>query len=55
MINVTLYQEIIVPFFAIKRGQFAAVAQTRSGANKLLRKAWESFSTKRDKIILREH
>ena len=35
MINMRLYQEIIVPLFAIKHGQFAAVALTRSGANKL--------------------
>ena len=54
MINVRLYQEIIVPLFAIKHGQFAAVALTRSGANKLLRKVWESFITKRDRIVLRE-
>ena len=55
MINVTIYQQISVPFFAIKHGQFAAVARTRSGANKLLRKVWESFITKRDRIVLREH
>ena len=36
MINVRLYQEIILPYFQIKHGQFAAVALTRSGANKLL-------------------
>jgi hypothetical protein len=54
MINVKLYQEIIVPLFAIKYGQFAAVALTRSGANKLLRKVWESFITKRDRIVLKE-
>ena len=55
MINVTIYQQIVVPFFAIKHGQFAAVALTRSGANKLLRKVWESFITKRDRIVLREY
>ena len=55
MINVRLYKEIIVPIFAIKHGQFAAVALTRSGANKLQRKVWESFINKRDKIVLREH
>ena len=60
MINVRLYKEIIVPIFTIKHGQFAAVALTRSGANKLLRKVWESFVNKRvvnkrDRIILREH
>ena len=38
MINVQLYQEIVLPFFTIKHGQFAAVALTRSGANKMLRK-----------------
>ena len=55
MINVRLYKEIIVPIFAIKHGQFAAVALTRSGANKLRRKVWESFINKRDRIVLREH
>ena len=39
VINVTLYHEIVLPFFTIKHGQFAAVALGRSGANKLLRKA----------------
>ena len=34
MINVRLYQEIVVPYFTVKHGQFAAVALTRSGANK---------------------
>jgi len=43
MINVRLYQEIVVPYFTVKHGQFAAVALTRSGANKMLRKAWEAF------------
>ena len=33
MINVRLYQEIVVPFFNLKHGQFAAVALTRSGTN----------------------
>ena len=36
MINVRLYQEIILPYFQIKHGQFAAVALTRSEANKSL-------------------
>ena len=36
MINVRLYQEIILPYFQITHGQFAAVALTRSEANKLL-------------------
>ena len=36
MINVRLYQEIIVPLFSIKHGQFAAVALSRGGATKLL-------------------
>ena len=55
MINVRLYKEIIVPIFTIKHGQYAAVAPTRSGANKLLRKVWESFISKRDRILLKEH
>ena len=37
MINVSLH-EIILPFFKIKHGQFAAVALIRSGATKLLKK-----------------
>ena len=28
---------------------------TKSGANKLLRKVWESFITTSDRIVLREH
>ena len=36
-------------FFTIKHGQFAAVELTRSGTNKMLRKAWEAFITQRDK------
>jgi len=52
---VRLYKEIIVPIFAIKHGQFAAVALTRAGANKVLRKIWESFINKRDRILLKEH
>ena len=55
MINVTLYQEIVLPFFTIKHGQFAAVALVRSGANKLLRKTWEAFIIQEDRIILRDH
>ena len=55
MINVRLYHEIILPFFKVKHGQFAAVALTRSGANKLLKKVWESFIIRRDRIIMREH
>ena len=55
MINVTIYQQIIVPFFAIKHGQFTRVTLTKSGANKLLRKVLESFITKSDRIVLREH
>ena len=39
MINVRLYQEIGVLYFSVKYGQFAAVALTRSGANKMLRKS----------------
>ena len=53
MINVRLYHEIILPFF-IKHGQFAAVALTRSGATKPLKKVWEAFILKRDRLILRE-
>lgn len=55
MINVRLYQEIVVPFFTVKHGQFAAVALVRSGANKLLRKVWEAFILRRDRIMLKEH
>ena len=53
MINVRIYQEIVIPFFAIKHGQFAAVALTKSGANKMLRKVWESFIKKRDNCFKR--
>ena len=55
MINIRLYQEIVVPFFTVKHGQFAAVALVRSGANKLLRKVWEAFILRRDRIMLKEH
>ena len=55
MINVRLYQEIVIPFFNIKHGQYAAIALTRSGANKLLRKVWKAFITCRGKIVAREH
>ena len=55
MINVRLYHAVIPPFFKIKHGQFAAVALTRSGANKLLKKIWDAFIIRRDRIILREH
>ena len=55
MINVRLYQEIVIPFFTVKHGQFAAVALVRSGANKVLRKTWEAFILRRDRIILKEH
>ena len=55
MINLRLYHEIVLPFFKIKHGQFAAVALTRSGANKLLKKVWESFIIRRDRIIMRDH
>ena len=39
----------------MRHGQFAAVAVVRSGANKLLKKVWETFITRRDKIIARDH
>ena len=55
MINVRLYQEIVVPYFTVKLGQFAAVALTRSGTNKMLRKTWEAFILRRDRILLSEH
>ena len=45
MINVRLYQEIVVPFFNLKHGQFAAVALTRSGANKILVQNQRKFDT----------
>ena len=55
MINVRLYQEIVVPYCNLKHGQFAAVALTRSGANKVLKKVWEAFIIQKDRIISREH
>ena len=39
MINMRLYHDIVLPFFKIKHGQFAAVALTKSGANNLLKKS----------------
>ena len=47
MINVRLYQEIVVPYCNLKHGQSAAVALTRSGANKVLKKVWEAFITRK--------
>ena len=55
VINVRLYHEIVLPFFNVKHTQFAAVALSRSGENKLLRKVWEAFITRRDRIVSREH
>ena len=55
MINVRLYQEIVLPYFQIKHGQSAAVTLVRSGANKMLRKVWEAYIIRRDRIVLREH
>ena len=55
MINVRLYHEVVLPFFKIIHGQFAAVALTKSGANKLLRKVWEAFIICRDRIMSREN
>ena len=55
MINVRLYQAIVLSFFNVKHGQYVAVALTRSRANKLLRKVWEAFITCRDRIVAREH
>ena len=49
------YHEIVLPFFTLKHGQVAAVAITRSGANKILKKVWEAFITRRDRILSREH
>ena len=43
MINVRLYQEIDLPYFTVKHGQFVAVALIKSGANKMLSKVWEAF------------
>ena len=37
MTNVRLYQEMVLLYFSIKHGQFAAVALRRSSANKMLR------------------
>ena len=54
MINVRLYQEIIVPLFQIKHGQFAAVALCRGGATKSLKKVWEAFIVRRDRLVLKE-
>ena len=39
IIYVRLYQEIVLPYFQIKYGQFAAVALVRSGANKNAQKS----------------
>ena len=55
IINVRLCQEIVIPFFNVKHGQYAAVALTRSAANKLLRKVCEAFITRRDRIVAREY
>ena len=55
MINVRLYKEIVIPFFKVKHGQFAAVALTRCGANLMLRKVWDAFINKRERILAREH
>ena len=44
MINTRLYQEIVVPYFNLKHGQFAAVALTRSGANKVLKRCGKRSS-----------
>ena len=52
-INVPLYQEIVLPFFTVKRGQFISVALIISGANKILRKVWEAFIIQRDRIIVK--
>ena len=54
MVNVRLYQEITIPFFNVKHGQYATVVLTRNGANKVLRKVWEAFITRRDRIVARE-
>ena len=54
-LRVRLYQELVIPHFTLKHAQYAAVAVTTSGANKLLKKVWEAIITKRDKLILREH
>ena len=43
MINVRLYHEIVLPFFKIKHGQYAAVALTRSGDNKILKQVCKAF------------
>ena len=44
-----------VLLFKIKHGQFAAVALSRSGATKHLKKLWETYVIKRDRVVLREH
>ena len=55
MINVRLYKEIVIPHFNVKHGQYAAVALTRCGANLMLRKVWDAFINKRERIIARDH
>ena len=55
MINVRLYQEIVVPYCNLKHGQSAAVALTRSDANKVLKKVWETFITQKYRMNSREH
>ena len=44
----------VIPFFDVKHGQYAAVAITRSGAN-LLKKVWQAFIYRSDRIVAREH
>ena len=55
MINVRLYKEIVIPHFNVRHGQYAAVALTRCGANLMLRKVWDAFINKRERIISRDH
>ena len=55
MINVRLYQEVVLPYFSIKHGQFAAIALTRSGASKMLRKVWKAFILRRERLVLRDN
>ena len=52
MINVRLYQEIVIPNFTHRHGQFAAVAVVRSGANKLLKKYGKLSSYEETKLSL---
>ena len=41
--------------FNVQEVVLVRIALPRTGANKLLRKVWEVFITRRDRIVSREH